>query len=149
MNCLKVEVKIEEDIKECKVVIFTNEITEEVQEVINKLKNNQNKVFNGTMNQKIYLLNPKEIYYFYAENQKVLAKTEKAILQIKLKLYEIEEQVSGTNFIRISNSVIANVDKIKNLEMSLNGTMCIKFLNGDIEYSSRRYVSKIKSYLGL
>ena len=70
-------------------------------------------------------------------------------LQIKSKLYELEEQLEGTNFIRISNSVIANVDKIKHLEMSFNGTLCIRFMNGDVEYSSRRYVKKIKEYLGL
>ena len=55
----------------------------------------------------------------------------------------------GTNFLRISNSVIANIDKIKNFEITLNGTLCIKFTNGDVEYSSRRYVGKIKKYLGL
>lgn len=146
---MKVEVEIDETLKESKIVIFTNKITNEVQEIINKLKSNEDKVYTGTRDQKIYLLNPKEIFYFYAENQKVLVKTEDQILQVKLKLYEIEEQISGTNFIRISNSVIANIDKIKNFEITLNGTLCIKFINGDIEYSSRRYVSKIKKYLGL
>lgn len=146
---MKIEVKIDETLKESKIVIFTNEITNEVQEIINKLKSNQNKVYTGTREQKVYLLNPKDIFYFYAEGQKVLVKTEDQTLQVKLKLYEIEEQTNGTSFIRISNSVIANIDKIKNLEMSLNGTLCIKFTNGDIEYSSRRYVGKIKKYLGL
>lgn len=146
---MKIEVKIDETLKESKIVIFTNEITNEVQEIINKLKSNQNKVYTGTREQKVYLLNPKDIFYFYAEGQKVLVKTEDQTLQVKLKLYEIEEQTNGTSFIRISNSVIANIDKIKNLEMSFNGTLCIKFTNGDIEYSSRRYVGKIKKYLGL
>ena len=95
------------------------------------------------------MLNPKDIFYFYAENQKVLVKTEDGIMQVKWKLYEIEDQVKEANFIRISNSVIANIDKIKNLEISFNGTLCIKFTNGDIEYSSRRYVSKIKKYLNI
>ena len=146
---MKVEVEIDETLEESKIVIFTNKITNEVQEIINKLKSNESKVYTGTRDQKVYLLNPKDIFYFYAENQKVLVKTEDEILQVKLKLYEIEEQISGTNFLRISNSVIANIDKIKNFEITLNGTLCIKFTNGDVEYSSRRYVGKIKKYLGL
>ena len=146
---MKVEVEIDETLEESKIVIFTNKITNEVQEIINKLKSNESKVYTGTRDQKVYLLNPKDIFYFYAENQKVLVKTEDEILQVKLKLYEIEEQISGTNFLRISNSVIANIDKIKNFEITLNGILCIKFTNGDVEYSSRRYVSKIKKYLGL
>lgn len=146
---LKLEIKIEPDLKESKIVIFTSEVTEEIKEIINKINKTQGKVFKGIKDEKIYLVNPNEIYYFYAENQKVLAKIDKHSLQIKSKLYELEEQLEGTNFIRISNSVIANIDKIKNLEMSFNGTLCIRFMNGDVEYSSRRYLKKIKEYLGL
>ncbi len=146
---LKLEIKIEPDLKESKIVIFTSEVTEEIKEIINKINKTQGKVFKGIKDEKIYLVNPNEVYYFYAENQKVLAKIDKHSLQIKSKLYELEEQLEGTNFIRISNSVIANIDKIKNLEMSFNGTLCIRFINGDVEYSSRRYVKKIKEYLGL
>lgn len=146
---MKLEIKIEPDLEESKIVIFTSEVTEEIQEIINKINRQPNKVFTGVKDEKIYVLNPREIFYFYAENQKVLAKTEKYPVQVKSKLYELEEGLRGTSFLRISNSVIANVDKIKNLEMSLSGTLCIKFLNGDIEYSSRRYVSRIKKYLGL
>ena len=111
---MKVEIKIDETLEESKIIIFTNKVTNEVEEILKKLKCNEDKVYIGTRDQKIYMLNPKEIFYFYAENQKVLVKTEDKILQVKLKLYEIEEQISGTNFIRISNSVIANIDKIKN-----------------------------------
>ncbi len=146
---LKLEIKIEPDLKESKIVIFTSEVNEEIKEIISKINKTQGKVFKGIKDEKIYLVNPNEIYYFYAENQKVLAKIDKHSLQIKSKLYELEEQLEGTNFIRISNSVIANIDKIKNLEMSFNGTLCIRFINGDVEYSSRRYVKKIKEYLGL
>ncbi len=146
---LKLEIKIEPNLKESKIVIFTSEVTEEIKEIINKINKTQGKVFKGIKDEKIYLVNPNEIYYFYAENQKVLAKIDKHSLQIKSKLYELEEQLEGTNFIRISNSVIANIDKIKNLDMSFNGTLCIRFINGDVEYSSRRYVKKIKEYLGL
>ena len=146
---MKVEVKIDETLEEIKIVVFTNKITNEVQEIINNLKGTQMEIYTGTKDRKTYLLNPKDIYYFYAENQKVLVKTEDGIMQVKWKLYEIEDQVKESNFIRISNSVIANIDKIKNFEISFNGTLCIKFTNGDIEYSSRRYVSKIKKYLNI
>lgn len=146
---MRLEIKIEPDLEESKIIILTSEITEELQEIINRITKPNNRIFTGVKDEKIYLINPKDIYYFYAENQKVLAKTEKHTLQIKLKLYELEEELKDSSFIRVSNSVIVNVDKIKNIEMSFNGTLTIRFINGDIEYSSRRYVKKIKSYLGL
>lgn len=51
--------------------------------------------------------------------------------------------------IRISNSEIVNLKKVKNLDLSFVGTICMELSNGDVSYVSRRYVSKIKRLLGL
>lgn len=98
---------------------------------------------------KIFLLNPEEIYCFYSENQKVFAKTDKDALFVNQKLYELEEKLKGTSFVRVSNSCIVNISKINNLELSYSGTIQINFKNNDKEFVSRRYVSKIKKYLGI
>ena len=146
---MKIEIKIDSTIKEDKVVIYVKEITEAVQKIVKQLENETLDVITGINEEKIYILKPSEINYFYSENQKILAKTTDKIIQVKLKLYEIEEMLRNKGFIRISNSVIANINKIDNIEMSFNGVMCIKFKNGDKEYSSRRYVKKIKESLDL
>ncbi|SHH39753.1 LytTR family DNA-binding domain-containing protein [Clostridium grantii] len=146
---MKVELQIDKNSTESKFIIITNRITREVEKIINFINSNKHVTYKGTKDQQIYLLNPDDIFYFYTEGQRVMVKTKNQVLQVKLKLYEIEEQMDGTNLIRISNSIIANIDKINNLEMSFNGTFCIKFINGDIQYSSRRYVKKIKEFLNL
>lgn len=68
---------------------------------------------------------------------------------LKLKLYELEQMLGETSFVRISNSVIANLNCIKNISIAFNGTLEVKFKDGSTEFVSRRYVSKIKEYLGL
>ena len=146
---MKVEIKINSTIKEDKVVIYAKEITEEIKKIVKLLENDSKDIITGIHEEKIYILKPNEINYFYSENQKILAKTIDKVIQVKLKLYEIEEMLGNKGFIRISNSVIANINKINNIEMSFNGVMCIRFKNGDKEYSSRRYVKKIKEALAL
>ena len=146
---MKIEIQIDSTINEDKIVIYAREITDEVQKLVKQLENETIDVITGINNEKIYILKPSEIHYFYSENQKILAKTTDKVIQIKLKLYEIEEMLGNKGFIRISNSVIANINKIDNIEMSFNGVMCIRFKNGDKEYSSRRYVKKIKEALAL
>ena len=145
---MKIEIQIDSNIKEDKIVIYAKEITEEIQKIVKQLENEHIDVITGIYDEKIYILKPSEINYFYSENQKILAKTDK-LVQVKLKLYEIEDMFKNKGFIRISNSVIANINKIENIEMSFNGVMCIRFKNGDKEYSSRRYVKKIKESLAL
>lgn len=146
---MKVDIAIKSELKEPYVVVYTNEITEEIQHIVQRLSNTQNKILTGIKGEKIFLLENDEIYCFYSENQKIYAKTDRGNLWVKQKLYQLEEMFEGTSFVRISNSCIVNVNKIKNLEISFSGAIDIVFKNGEKEFVSRRYVSKIKKYLGI
>lgn len=86
---------------------------------------------------------------FYAQEQKVFAQTQSEEYTVRYRLYELEEVLAHQKFVRISNSEIVNVQKIKRLDTSMAGTIHM-YLQGNIEtYVSRRYVSKIKSVLGM
>jgi DNA-binding LytR/AlgR family response regulator len=146
---MTVKVTIEQDTKEPYVEIHTCEITPQIQVVLDILGPSQNKIITGIKDKKIYILKPDEILCFYCEGQNVYAKTEMEVFTIKTRLFEIEELLKGSNFFRISNSAVANINQICNLELSFNGTMCVRFKNGSVEYASRRYVAKLKNHLGL
>lgn len=146
---MKIEIVVNHDLEEPNVIIYTNEITNQIQDMVDIIENTLNKKLTGIKDEKIFLLDPDDIYCFYSENQKVYARTDNGNLWVKQKLYNLEETLRGTSFIRISNSCIANINKIKNLDISFAGTIGLKFKNGDTEFVSRRYVSKIKEYLGL
>ncbi|MCW6080735.1 LytTR family DNA-binding domain-containing protein [Clostridium sporogenes] len=146
---MKIDIQIDDNSKETRVVIYTSEITEEVQAVLNNLKRVQQKYILGMKDERIYILNPDEISFFYSEKGKVFAQTDNLVYEIKEKLYKLEENLKGTSFVRISKSAIANVDKIKNLEILFNGNMCINFFDGKQEYISRRYMKKIREYLNI
>lgn len=146
---MKIDIQIDDNSKETRVVIYTSEITEEVQAILNNLKRVQQKYILGMKDERIYILNPDEISSFYSEKGKVFAQTHNLVYEIKEKLYKLEENLKGTSFVRISKSAIANVDKIKNLEILFNGNMCINFFDGKQEYISRRYIKKIREYLNI
>ncbi|HGG0415522.1 TPA: LytTR family DNA-binding domain-containing protein [Clostridium sporogenes] len=146
---MKIDIQIDDNSKETRVVIYTSEITEEVQAILNNLKRVQQKYILGMKDERIYILNPDEISFFYSEKGKVFAQTYNLVYEIKEKLYKLEENLKGTSFVRISKSAIANVDKIKNLEILFNGNMCINFFDGKQEYISRRYMKKIREYLDI
>jgi DNA-binding LytR/AlgR family response regulator len=146
---VKIEIAIKPDLKESHVVVYTNEVTDEVQNIVDRLSNLQTKIITGTQDKKIYLIDYDEIYCFYSENQKIFAKTDKGNFCVKQRLYELEEMLTGSSFLRISNSCIVNMDKVKNLDISYSGSIDIVFKNESKEFASRRYISKIKKYLGI
>lgn len=94
----------------------------------------------------VTILKPESIIRFYSLEKKVYAQTGDGIFQIKRYLYEIEKILSENdcrNFFRISNSEIVNFEFIKNLDMSLSGTIHINFKNGERSVVSRRFTKII------
>ena len=63
--------------------------------------------------------------------------------------YEAEQRLAKCSFVRISNSDIVNLKKVKGFDLSFVGTICVSLSNGTVTYVSRRYVAKIKQLLGL
>ena len=148
---MKLEIKIDTAIVEPETVITTSAMTDEVNRVVNYISNLENTSFmiTGQKDGKIELLDQENIIRLYAENGKMFAKLDQATYQIRLRLYELEERLDNDKFVRISNSEIVNLKKVKGLDLSFAGTICMELENGEVSYVSRRYVSKIKKKLGV
>lgn len=139
-----VEIKIDRTCTEPKLIIYTAAITEEVTELTKRLSAKTSKSLAGYQGEQVQIIPVSHILRIYTEKQKVLLQTESETLQLKYRLYELEELLDRERFVRISNSEIVNFDKVKCLDLSISGTILLWFQNGQTTYVSRRYVSKIK-----
>lgn len=139
-----VEIKIDRTCTEPKLIIYTAAITEEVTELTKRLSAKTSKSLAGYQGEQVQIIPVSHILRIYTEKQKVLLQTESETLQLKYRLYELEEMLDRERFVRISNSEIVNFDKVKCLDLSISGTILLRFQNGQTTYVSRRYVSKIK-----
>jgi DNA-binding LytR/AlgR family response regulator len=95
------------------------------------------------------MLETQAVMSIRTEGGKIIALCDDGTYILKNRLYEIENKPPSKYFVRISNSEIVNFQKVKSLDLSLTGTITLKFKNGDKTYVSRRYVEKIKRHLGL
>lgn len=148
---MKLNIEIDTNIEEPAALITTPRMTEEVTRVVDFISklDDITTVISGIRDDKVELLEQESIIRIYAQEGKVLARTESGLYQIRLRLYELEERLDDSKFIRISNSEIVNLKKVKSLDLSFVGTICMELSNGEVSYVSRRYVSKIKKMLGL
>ena len=91
---------------------------------------------------------PQEAFLrFYTQDKGVLAQTEEGSFPVRLRLYELEQRLDATRFVRISNGEIVNLDRVTALDLSLTGTIRMTLTGGVYAYVSRRYVKKIKQTL--
>ncbi len=146
---MQIEVRIDPDCKETKIIIVTKEVDEKINDLVKKLEDVQPKVIAGFKDNRVEILEPDDIYRIYASSGKVFVETDKDDYTLNLRLYEVEQRTDNRIFLRISNSEIVNLQKVQSFDLSFTGTICVKLLNGTTTYASRRYVSKIKKVLGI
>lgn len=146
---MKVEIKIDGDCTEPKIVVVTDKVTDEINEIIKTLSEERASVIAGFTAGQATVLEPETIYRVYSSGGKVYAETENGEYLLRLRLYEAEQYLSNRSFARISNGEIINIKKVKGFDLSFVGTIRVSLTNGTVTYVSRRYVSKIKKLLGL
>ena len=146
---MQVEIKIDSTVREPKVIVLTDRMTDEVNEIVRKISETEPTMLAGFREDTVTVLDPEEIYRIYAANGKVFAVTGKAEYTLRMRLYEVEERFRRSSFVRISNSEIINLKTVRSFDLSLAGTIRVALKNGEAAYVSRRYVGKIKEALGM
>ncbi len=146
---MRIEIKIDQTCEELKVIVITDKMTEKVNEVVKKLSEQTPQILAGFRNGRLEVLDKQDIIRIYAALGKVYAVTDVGEYTLKARLYELEERLESDCFVRISNSEIIHLKKVKGFDLSFAGTICVTLSNGTTTYVSRRYVSKIKQVLGI
>lgn len=146
---MKIEIKIESGCTEPKIIIVTDKMSEEINCIVKRLSEDAPSIIAGVRNDAAEILEQSEIIRVYTAAGKVFAVTEKGEYTLRRRLYELEERLDKTRFVRISNSEIINLKKAKCFDLSAAGTICVSLSNGEKAYVSRRYVSKIKRLLDI
>ena len=146
---MQVEVRLDKSADEPKVIILTSRMTEEVHSIVQMLSESEPKLIAGFREDTVTVLDEKDILKIYAANGKVYAVLPTGEYTLRLRLYEIEERLKAQHFVRISNSEIINLKKVKSFDLSFTGTICVVLSDGSKTYASRRYVAKLKEVLGI
>jgi len=102
----------------------------------------------GIADDKVCVLDISDIIRVFVEDRKVFVVTTKGKFVVRKKLYEMNNLLTK-DFVKISQSEIANIKFIKNLDLSIRGTIVIVYKNSDISYVSRRLLKDFKTKLGL
>ena len=147
---IKVRTNISSEYNDIEIVLNAPEKTKQVIEIENDLlrlsSNTIDKVI-GMQGSDIFIIDVSDIITFYSEEKTNYCRTEKGSFKIKEKLYYLEENLPKKKFIRISNSVIVNIDKVKCFNTDIIGSILIKINDGTEEYVSKRRVSDVMKFL--
>ena len=146
---MQIEIITDPSYKQIKVVIYTDEVNDEVHALVKRLSDETPKLLSGFRDNAIELHDPSEVIRIYSSAGKVFAATRDGEYTLRLRLYEAEDRLAKSDFVRVSVSEIINLRKVKNFNLNFAGTICVTFSDSSKSYVSRRYVAEIKKVLGI
>ncbi len=144
---MKIKVFEKPEVDEIEVVINCKTKNEQVAEITHALTY-LNKSITGKLDGRTYHLSPNKIYYFDSIDNKVFAYTKQDVYQVHLKLYQLEDILNNTPFMRINKNTVLNIKKIKSFTSAINGRMEAILFNQEKVVISRNYVASLKDKLG-
>ncbi len=145
-----IDIVLDESYLDPKVTIHTRERTEQIENIIDAIENASERGFpmipvnlDGTTE----LIAQRDIFRVYTNGRKILLESEFKTYTVGKSLSGMEEVLNCDRFVRISQSEIINLYKVKCFEFSTAGTIGIEFENGTHTWASRSRVKAIKELL--
>ena len=150
-NMVDIDVVLDEKYIEPKVTIQTKEKNEQVENIIYAIENASGNDFPTipahSDEEWVEILSQRDIVRAYTQGRKVIVQTEMGKYTVRRTLSGLEEDLNPKRFLRISQSEIVNLNKVKCFDINIAGTIGIEFDGGGKSWVARSRVKAIKSLL--
>ena len=144
---MKIVIQSPKENEEESIIININTMNDKVTRILDILKSPDD--LTVQLDNKTFKLPIPEIFYIESVDFKTFVCAESLVYQSKLKLYEIEEALSQSDFLRVSRQVILNVSKIRSVASAGGGRIEVMLANGEKLIVSRQYAPMLKERFGL
>lgn len=145
---MKISVNIDENISDTEIVINSRSLTPEIERIIAALRILDSQI-TVTKDGESYILDVTKIVYVESVDRKTFIYTEQDCFESKLKLYEIEEQLCQSGFLRVSRACLVHLKYIRSLRAELDRKIRLTLKNGEQIIVSRQYADELKQRLGV
>ncbi|KAF1299587.1 hypothetical protein BAU15_02785 [Enterococcus sp. JM4C] len=145
---MKSRVEIVEVDQEESVHLKIHELTGTIEKALALLTEKENFLL-GELNGEMYRIPFLNVLYVEVVDKRSYLYTKGQVYQSNEKLYQLEEKLLPYNFLRISKSMLLNVEAILSVSPMLSGRLEATLLNHERVAISRKYVPALKKGLGM
>ncbi|MCR5684319.1 MAG: LytTR family transcriptional regulator [Lachnospiraceae bacterium] len=149
-SMVDIEVAIDEKYTDPKVTILTREKSGLVESIINAIENvseNEFPLIPAYTEGEMEFVSQRDIVRVYIQDRKCILQTDEGLFTVRKNLSRLEEDLNPSRFVRISQSEIINIYKVKRFDINIAGTIGVEFENGTKTWASRSCVKTLKALL--
>lgn len=126
--------------------IKCHKISDEVKEIIAFVKSRQG-VISGKRDGQTYEIPISDVFYIEVVDNRTFMYTASDNYEIGVRIYELEEMLNKSSFVRIQKGMILNLMKIQSIKPGLSGRYIALLKNKEEVIISRNYVPNLKKTL--
>ena len=144
---MKIIIRDPEPDEEDNITVCVRHMSDTILRAINMIKSpSQLTVY---ANSTAFIVPTSEIFYVESVDLKTYVYTQNNVYLAKNKLYEVEEMLSTSEFLRVNRQTIVNITKIQNISPAGDGRFMATLTNGEKLIISRNHVPALKEVFGL
>lgn len=145
---LKIEIHVDENASDFTISVTCRQLTPEIEKMLASLRmmNHQLTVQKAG---EIYFLELGQVIYMESVDRKCFVYTDEEVYESEFKLYELEQQLGGQDFFRVSKSCLIHLQNVQSLRADINRKIRITMSNGEQIMASRQYADGLKRRLGV
>ncbi|MBE1554715.1 LytTR family DNA-binding domain-containing protein [Sporosarcina limicola] len=141
---IRLKIDDSKDYTDIEILIKCPEIDRRLTSLIEHIKQNYITLV-GVNEERSHSLIAYNLYYVESIDNKTFFYDEKVVYESTLKLYELEELLQETPFIRISKNLIVNTAYVEHVRALFNGKFEATLSNGEKVIVNRHYAKAFKN----
>ncbi len=145
---MKITIDEQPSAPDIEVIIRCPKTDREVLDMVTRLRMHDHKI-TGYADGQTRIVNVEDIHYIESVDGRTFFYTDDAVLETRLRLYEMEERLANCDFMRISKNCVVNFRSITALSPDLNGRIIATLENGERIVISRQYATHAKRKIGI
>lgn len=145
---MKITINIDESLHETEIIVNCGTLDAQTEQIITALRLFDRKI-TVTKNDELFFLDVSKIIYVESVDRKTFVYTSDDCFETKLKLYEIEERLCNSGFLRTGKASLVQLKFIRSLKAEINRKLRLTLENGEQLIVSRQYADELKRRLGV
>lgn len=145
---MKVRIEEIENLDDIEIVIRCSSVNDDVKKLVYMLDKGNDTLL-CKQDKELHQVHIKDVMYIESIDEKTFVYLDNEVYENQNKLYEVEDLLKDKGFVRISKSVVLNLDELKCVKALLNGKYEATLLNGEKLIINRSYMSSFKEAMGI
>lgn len=143
---MKILVEQDESVCETEVILRCRTLDDQTASIIASLRMHDMKIV-GTAENEYQSVPVREVLFAESVDGNTFVYTTTAVLEVALRLYELEERLASSGFVRAAKNCLVNLNRIVAFRSYVGGRLLASLDNGEDLVISRKYAPRIKALL--